>query len=75
MQPNKLVYMANQIGKYFAHQGGDRAPASVADHIQKFWEPRMRHEIVRYVSGGGGGLDPFVKTAIGIVAQKLPKAS
>jgi formate dehydrogenase subunit delta len=63
MSPDKLVYMANQIGKFFASQGGDPA-AGTAEHIRKFWDPRMRKAIYAYVDGGGAGLDPPVKAAI-----------
>ena len=37
MSPDKLVYMANQIGKFFAHQGQEKAIAGIADHLGKFW--------------------------------------
>ena len=30
MSPDKLVYMANQIGKFFASQGPDKAAAGIA---------------------------------------------
>ncbi len=63
MLPDKLVYMANQIGKFFAHEGADRAPLSIADHLKKFWDPRMRRAILDYVDGGGG-LDPHVRQAV-----------
>jgi len=33
MSPDKLVYMANQIGKFFAHQGEEKAIAGIADHL------------------------------------------
>ena len=42
MSPDKLAYMANQIGKFFAHQKHDVAVAAIADHLEKFWDPRMR---------------------------------
>ena len=42
---NNLVYMANQIGKFFESQGHDQEVAGVADHIRKFWDPRMRKGI------------------------------
>jgi formate dehydrogenase subunit delta len=64
MSPERLVYMANQIGRFFATQGEDEAVAGTLDHIRKFWEPRMRKEIVAYVEGGGAGLDPNVRAAI-----------
>jgi len=49
MSPDKLAYMANQIGKFFAHQPHDKAVAAIADHIQKFWDPRMRSEILAHL--------------------------
>jgi formate dehydrogenase subunit delta len=64
MSPDKLVYMANQIGKFFAHQGEDKAVAGVADHLEKFWDPRMRAAIVAHLDGGGDGLAPLVREAI-----------
>ena len=64
MSPETLVYMANQIGRFFATQGEDQAIAGTLDHLRKFWDPRMRREIVAYVEGGGAGLDPNVRAAI-----------
>ena len=60
MSPEKLVYMANQIGKFFASQGADAAVAGTAEHIKKFWDPRMREAILLHLDGGGDGLDPAV---------------
>jgi formate dehydrogenase subunit delta len=60
----KLVYMANQIGKFFASQGSDLAVAGTAEHIRKFWDPRMRAAILAYLDAGGAGLDPTVRQAI-----------
>ena len=64
MSPDKLVYMANQIGKFFASQGPDEAVAGTADHIKKFWDPRMRDAILAHLDGGGKGLDPNVRQAV-----------
>jgi formate dehydrogenase subunit delta len=64
MSPDRLVYMANQIGKYFASQGADEAVAGTADHIEKFWDPRMRATILAHVAAGGAGLEPLVRQAI-----------
>jgi formate dehydrogenase subunit delta len=38
----KLVYMANQIRKFFASQGEGAAVRGTAEHLKKFWDPRMR---------------------------------
>jgi len=60
----KLVYMANQIGKFFASQSDEAAVAGTAEHIRKFWDPRMRTAIFAYIDSGGAGLDPAVRRAI-----------
>jgi formate dehydrogenase subunit delta len=64
MSPDKLVYMANQIGKFFASYGHDAAVAGISDHIAHFWEPRMRQQIYAHLDQGGKGLDPEVKEAL-----------
>ena len=64
MSPDKLVHMANQIGKFFVSQGPDKAPAAIADHIAKFWDPRMRKAIVEHLHAGGASLDPHVLAAV-----------
>ena len=68
MSPDKLIYMANQIGKFFASQGPQQAVAGTADHIRKFWDPRMRAAIFAHLETGGAGLDPVVREAIGQLA-------
>lgn len=70
MSPEKLVYMANQIGKFFAHQGEKDAVANTADHLKKFWDPRMRKAIFAHVAGGGQGLDPFVLKAVDLLRKE-----
>ena len=60
----KLVYMANQIGTFFKSQDLDTASAKIADHITKFWDPRMRKAILAHLDAGGAGLDPTTRQAI-----------
>jgi formate dehydrogenase subunit delta len=64
MQPDRLVYMANQIGKFFQYQKEDEVVLGIANHIRKFWDPRMRTAIFAYVDQGAEGLDPKVKEAL-----------
>jgi formate dehydrogenase subunit delta len=54
--------MANQIGKFFAHKPHDKAVASIADHIRKFWNPRMRSAILAHLQAVQ--LDPTARQAI-----------
>lgn len=60
----KLVYMANQIGAFFTAQDAETAPDSIAEHLSKFWDPRMRRAIIAHLDDGGSGLDPPVRRAV-----------
>jgi formate dehydrogenase subunit delta len=65
MNVQRLVAMANDISNFF---GSDPDPAAaaeqVANHLKKFWEPRMREEIRRYVTAGGEGLSSIAIQAV-----------
>ena len=69
---DKLVYMANQIGTFFTSQDADTASAKIAEHITKFWDPRMRRAIVAHLDAGGAGLDPAVRDAVERVRPIAP---
>ena len=71
MSADRLIYMANQIGKFFQSQAHDKAVAGIAEHIKKFWDPRMRKGIFAHLDAGGAGLDPDVREAI----ETLKKAA
>jgi formate dehydrogenase subunit delta len=71
MSPDRLIYMANQIGKFFRSQGYDKAVPGIAYHIKKFWDPRMRAAIFAHFDAGGAGLGPNVRDTI----AKLKTAS
>ena len=64
MSPDRLVYMANQIGSFFRTQGPDVEVEGVVDHVRKFWDPRMRRAILSHLDEGGAGLEPNVKAAL-----------
>lgn len=70
MQPEKLVMMANQIGQFFVPQHKIDAVAAIADHLEKFWDPRMRAGIVAHLEAGGAGLDPPVRQAVDRLRHK-----
>jgi formate dehydrogenase subunit delta len=70
MSPEKLSYMANQIGRFFAHQGEADAVANIANHLRKFWDPRMRKTIVEHLAAGGQGLDPLAFKAVDLLRRE-----
>ena len=57
---SKIIRMANQIGTFFELKPHDEGVHGVAEHINKFWEPRMRRHFFDVVDSGGEGLKPIV---------------
>ena len=60
---DKIVRMANQIATFFLSQPEATRVPGVANHINKFWEPRMRRQFFEIVDNGGAGLLPLVIAA------------
>ena len=72
MSPEKPAYMANQIGKFFAHEQRDQAVTSIATHVRQFWDPRMRREILAHLDDPAVHLDPLVREALGQLREQAP---
>ena len=64
MTPEHMVHMANQIAGFFAAYPRDQAIDSIADHLKKFWEPRMRMALIEHGNKGGAGLQDLVIAAL-----------
>lgn len=78
MEIKHLVEMANQIGEFFAaFPDKVEAKQGIAKHIQLFWVPRMRTQLLDYVAQQNGeGLDALVLEAIQLHAVQLtPKSA
>ncbi|MCO5155745.1 MAG: formate dehydrogenase subunit delta [Aquamicrobium sp.] len=58
----KIVRMANQIGTFFLSKPHAEGVAGVAEHINKFWEPRMRRQFFAALDEGEAFL-PIVREA------------
>jgi formate dehydrogenase subunit delta len=65
-----LVSMANDIGNYFRAQGRDEAIAGIANHIKRYWTPRMRQKLNAYLAQGHGGLDELSRAAVDRLNQQ-----
>ncbi len=69
MQPaDKLVRMVNQIARNLAVRGEDHAVVAAADHIRKFWDPRMRATICAHLAKHDDDFLPIARRAVAIVA-------
>jgi formate dehydrogenase subunit delta len=64
MSHDKIIRMANQIATFFKSQPEQERLSGIADHINQFWEPRMRKDLFALLEAGeGAGLDPLVVAA------------
>jgi formate dehydrogenase subunit delta len=64
-----LVRMANQIADFFKIQSEADAVVGTADHIKKFWDPRMRAQMAKHLAHGGEGLQPIALKAAQLVCK------
>jgi formate dehydrogenase subunit delta len=67
---DNLVKMANDIAAFFASESDrEKAKGDVASHLRRFWDPRMRKEIIRHAQGGGVGLSDLALDAVRILTK------
>ena len=66
MDLNRLHHMIDQIALNFAAIGNDNAVAATADHIVKFWDPRMK---VALLAGDASALSPIARGAVALLAK------
>jgi len=76
MDTHNLIVMANRIGDFFAAQPDrDEALAGIAEHLRKFWVPRMRSEILAVLgTDAGAELDEIVVAALTTHRARLEPA-
>lgn len=73
MNIHHLVKMANEISAFWEGEAGvAEAPKSVAAHFKRYWDPRMRRQIVEHYRAGAGGLCDIARAAVGILAEQPP---
>ena len=73
MDTVNLVRMANRIGDFFeAMPERDEALEGIAQHIQKFWEPRMRRQLLAAIDAGEtASLQDIVRSALALHQDQL----
>jgi formate dehydrogenase subunit delta len=66
----RLVAMANDIANFFAAEpDSEIAIEGVRNHLKRFWEPRMRQQIIMYVrTHGSGELSSLAAAAVAQLA-------
>jgi formate dehydrogenase subunit delta len=66
MDMENLVKMANQIGGFYeSYPDQVEASNEIANHLKKFWEPRMRSQLLAHVDNQhGAGLSDILLSSI-----------
>lgn len=65
MDAHRLVAMANDIANYFDSEPDREAGiAGFANHLQKFWDPRMRRQLMDHLHAGGEGLGELARAGV-----------
>ncbi|MBV8123128.1 MAG: formate dehydrogenase subunit delta [Burkholderiaceae bacterium] len=66
MDLQNLIHMANRIGEFFQSMPDvQEAEAGVAEHLAKFWEPRMLRLLLAHLDESGAPtLMPLVRDAV-----------
>ncbi len=61
--------LATEIAAQLRHLPPDEAAAAIAGHIRKFWDPRMREQLVDQVNRAGEDCDAYVAAAAGLLTR------
>ena len=75
MQTEDMLRMANQIASFFNGSGPEVAVRDAAEHINKFWDPRMRATLIAHLDKGGEGLDPTIIKAASLIRRPAAQAA
>lgn len=71
MNIDLLIKMTNEISANLGtNPDREAAVRDVASHLRRFWEPRMRAQIIQYwQERQGGGLSDLSLEAVALLAQ------
>ena len=66
MNNDNLIRMVNRIGAFFAAMPDrDEAMRDLAQHVRRFWAPRMRQQLFEHLdTTQGEGVDALVIAAL-----------
>ena len=58
-----VVRLGHDLVRNFEALPPEKAAVEIATHIRKFWEPRMRHELLAHIRWGDTSLHPLLVRA------------
>jgi formate dehydrogenase subunit delta len=61
------VRLINKVVVHFGYLSEDQAVTEVADHVRKFWDPRMKRRLFDLVDSDAGDLEPVALAAAALL--------
>jgi formate dehydrogenase subunit delta len=61
------IRLINKIVVHFGYLPTERAVAEVANHVSRFWDPRMKRRLFELVDSGTTGFDPVAVAAAALL--------
>ncbi|MDT5149862.1 MAG: formate dehydrogenase subunit delta [Mycobacterium sp.] len=61
------IRLINQVVIHFGYLSTEQAVAAVADHVRKFWDPRMKRRLFDLVDSEAGDLEPVALAATALL--------
>jgi formate dehydrogenase subunit delta len=61
--------LATEIAAQFRHQSPEEAAHTIATHIRKFWDPRMRARLMSQVTQAGEACDAHLAAAVDVLKR------
>jgi formate dehydrogenase subunit delta len=65
----KIIRMSNQIATYFASRPQGERAAGIASHINDFWEPRMRSQLLALLAERGDAFKADVVASMPLIRK------
>jgi len=57
------IRLINKIAVHFGYLPAEQAAEAVADHVAKFWNPRMKRRLFELVAADPQGVEPTAAAA------------
>jgi formate dehydrogenase subunit delta len=61
------IRLINKVVVHFGYLPAEQAVTEVAEHVRKFWDPRMRRRLFDLVDAQAGGLEPVALAAAALL--------
>ena len=61
------IRMINSIAAHFGYLRTEQAATAVADHIRRFWDPRMKQRLFELVDSQTTGFEPVAMAAAALL--------